>query len=99
MTPDELAKAEDLHRERLLKIIPLRNAEPLKWGNVRGLGIDELGGLGIDAKGILYWHGKRVEIRKRLTLSVWQRIGAAAVVAATVSMGVTDLFRFLWDMQ
>lgn len=55
---------------------------------VRQISLEGLGLLGIDAAQRLYWDGKRIEVRRRLALSRWQKLGAFLVVAATVAGGV-----------
>jgi hypothetical protein len=52
--------------------------------DIRSISIDEAGALGVDAKGELYWHGKPVEIRRPLDLTLWQKLGAVIVATATV---------------
>jgi hypothetical protein len=51
--------------------------------------------LGLDESGALYWDGQRVELRGRLDLMWWQKIGAFLVsasieiaAAATVAQAV-----------
>jgi len=55
---------------------------------VRQISIEGLGLLGIDDDHQLYWDGQRVEVRRRLTLSFWQKFGAVIVVIATVFGGI-----------
>ena len=51
---------------------------------------DDLDRLGINDKQELFWDGKRVEVRSRLNLSLWQTLGAVVVGAAAVCGGVAS---------
>ncbi len=46
--------------------------------------MDELDGLDIDDSCQLYWHGKPIEIRKRVQLTMSQRMAALAGILAAV---------------
>lgn len=82
-------------REDDFKAVPFRKADASTWpAGVRGIGQDELDALGVDANAQLYWHGKLVEIRRPVVLSMWQKMGAIAVAAATVGMFALDLMRY-----
>ena len=48
-------------------------------GGVKELRIADLKRLGIDDRNRLYWDGKRIEVRQRIALSIWQRRIAIAV--------------------
>lgn len=48
------------------------------------IGLDRLDLLGVDDEGDLYWDGKRVEVRKRLNLTMWQRVGAVVIAGSTL---------------
>ena len=41
--------------------------------------------VGVDQEAALYWDGKPVEIKRPLSLTVWQRIGAVAVTLSAVA--------------
>ncbi|MGO8401343.1 hypothetical protein ACC783_23725 [Rhizobium ruizarguesonis] len=76
-------------QEKALEQVPLFVADPLHWPDgVRTVGIDELGNLGIDREGVLYWNGRVITIEKRFRLSFWQMISATVVTvtAALVSL-------------
>ncbi len=80
-------------RERALQEVPLYVADPVSWPKgVRVVGIDELGNLGIDRDGILYWNGRAIRIEKRFTLSFWQKISAVVV---TFTAGLVSLSTIL----
>jgi hypothetical protein len=55
---------------------------------------DDLGNIGVDEKGDLWWRNKRVEARHPLELSRWQTLGVAVVTFATCSMAIFDALRF-----
>jgi hypothetical protein len=70
--------------EQELEVAPIRKANPASWPKgVRPISIDEVDGIGVDAKGDLYWHGKHVETRARLDLNYRQILYAAAILAFT----------------
>jgi hypothetical protein len=72
-------------RERELERAPIRKPDKSDWPEgVRPIGLDELDGLGIDAEGHLYWHGKPVETRARLDLNWLQTIVAVVIAFGTV---------------
>jgi hypothetical protein len=72
-------------REQELKEVPHRPADQSTWPKgIRTISIDEVGALGVDAKGELYWHGKPVEIRRPLDLTWRQKLVAGIVATATV---------------
>ena len=52
--------------------------------DVRQIPVEGIGLLGIDTNHNLYWDGKRLEIRRSLDLSTFQRIVTGAVAIATV---------------
>lgn len=82
-------------REDELREIPHRPPKPEEWPpGIRGISIEEVGAIGVDARGDLYWQGKQVEIRRPLALSFWQKLGAVLVAASTVSMAVLDVLRY-----
>lgn len=47
--------------------------------------------LGLDGKGQLYWDGKPVEVRRRLDLTLRQKLIGGAVTAALIASGVNGL--------
>lgn len=52
---------------------------------VRVLSIDDADHLGVkDDTGELFWRGRPVQIRRQLTLSFWQKLGAFIVAAFTI---------------
>lgn len=50
---------------------------------------------GLDDKSNLYWDGKKVEIRKKLSLSIWQKIGALTTVLSAAIMAYVELADYL----
>jgi hypothetical protein len=66
-------------REEQLRAVPPWQPNEQAWPpSVRAIGQDELGCLGIDRSGNLYWDGKPVEVR-HFSLTRWQRVGAVIV--------------------
>ena len=79
-------------REQELSKVPPRKARPEDWPpGVRGISLDELDALGVDAAGALYWHGKSVAIR-RIELRNAELALAALATAATVAQALVALF-------
>jgi hypothetical protein len=79
--------SEDSERERELKEIPVRKADSAAWPKgVRAIAIAEVDAIGVDAKGDLYWHGKRVETRTRLDLN-WRQIIYAGLILVFTGIG------------
>jgi hypothetical protein len=74
---------------KLRKVPPLDPFPSSSWPEgVRGISIGEVDGIGVNAKGELYWRGKPVEIRRPLDLSRAQKIGAVLVATFTVIGGI-----------
>lgn len=72
-------------RDQQLEDVPLRLPDQSKWPpGVRSIGLDEADALGVDAGGELYWHGKRVEVRRPLDLTPAQSVVGIIVAAGTV---------------
>lgn len=58
---------------------------PSSWPeNIQAISLSGLALLGIDDQNRLYWDGSRIEVRNRVNLTFWQRIGAVAVVISAV---------------
>jgi hypothetical protein len=71
-------------REQELRDVPHRPPDQTTWPQgVRSISIKEADALGVDAKGELYWHGKPIEIRRPLDLTVGQFWLAVIVAVAT----------------
>ena len=82
-------------REEEIAEIPLVRSDRSQWPpGVRTIAIDETDGFGVDATGVLHWHGKPVEIRRPLELSRWQSILGGLAAASAVVMAVFDGLRF-----
>ena len=65
----------------------MTDAQNAKWPDgVRSVSHDDIGALGVDQGGRLYWHGKPVVTRSRLNLSGWQTL-AAIMVAVGIAIG------------
>ena len=65
-----------------------------RWpDHVRPISIDELNRLGISDDGKLYWDGKEIIIKRKLSLSLAQRIGTVIVTVSIASQALI----MLWD--
>ena len=81
---DREQRLKEDHEERL-KEVPLRPVNPSTWDKrIRGITVEEVNALGVDANDRLYWHGKEIEFRRRLDLTWWQNLVALVVAVATV---------------
>ncbi len=59
-------------REEELRKVPPRPVNRAEWPEgVRTVGLDEMNAIGVDAQGMLYWHGKPVALR-RIELRGWE---------------------------
>ena len=54
------------------------------------------GELAIDRDGRLYWNGKPVLVERAITLTTWQKFGAAVVVTAAGLGGLLALLEIVW---
>lgn len=52
--------------------------------NVWSIGVDRVDLIGVDEQGELYWNGRRVEVRRGVSLTFWQKVGAIIVAIATI---------------
>ncbi len=69
-----------------------RHSYEQDWpADVWSIGLDRLDLLGVDERGNLHWNGAPIEIKRPLSLSVWQRVGAAMVVIATVVSAISAM--------
>ena len=62
---------------------------------VRPIPPDGMDRVGIDAEGRLHWDGKPMEIRKRVSLTFLQAIGAVVIVLSIAVVAVIELLVFL----
>lgn len=65
----------------------LSNERAPHWPkSVRAISIDGVSLFGLDERHRLYWDGHPVEVRRTLSLTLWQRLAAiTAVVAAVIT--------------
>ena len=55
----------------------VQEADPSTWpAHVRQSFPREMAALGLDEDRNLYWHGKPIQIQKRMKLTVWERLFA-----------------------
>lgn len=84
----------DLH-EQLAKV-PLQEPDPATWPkHVRPISVDDMGAMGVDASGILYWHGKPIELVQRVQLRQVELWLLAVAAAGTALQGVAAIFPFI----
>lgn len=82
-------------RQEELQRVPPRAANASAWPNgVRPIGIDEMDALGVDAQGMLYWHGKAVAIR-RIELGSWELWLAVLATMGALLSGLAAMFPIL----
>ena len=55
--------------------------------SVKAISLEGVQLLGLDDDNRLYWDGQEIVVRRRLDLSVWQRIGAVLAVLAAIAAG------------
>ncbi|MBY0225114.1 MAG: hypothetical protein K2Q28_04850 [Hyphomicrobium sp.] len=78
-----------------LKDIPPVTSDPRTWPkHVRPLSLDDWG-LGVDAKGSLYWQGKPVVVRRQLELRTYELALATIVTLATVVQAAIAAVQYL----
>jgi hypothetical protein len=83
-------------RQRDLEDVPPKRADKSTWPDgIRGISLDEMDALGVDKKGLLYWHGKPIEIRKTVELRKWEFALALMVAVGTIVQATTSLFPFI----
>lgn len=84
-----------MNREEELKMVPLRQTEMNQWPpGVRSIAIDEMDAFGVDAAGVLYWHGKPVEITHPVTLSKTQSILAIGAALSAIVIALIEVANF-----
>ena len=59
-----------------------------------GITYAQIAQLGVDKEGRLTWKGDLVQVQKRVTLSIWQGVAAAAVALGATSQGVLAAYQF-----
>lgn len=56
---------------------------------LRGISLEGLDLFGLDERHRLYWDGRPVEVRRTLTLTLWQRLAAITTVLAAVITAIS----------
>src|SRR5680860_77805 len=93
----EMTKNEN--REEELEETPMQYPNKKGWPNgVREIGIDEMSNFGIDGQSQIYWNGKLIEIKKRISLSPWQKFGAVVVAVAAFSASMVGVWEWGCDL-
>lgn len=67
--------------------------------DIRPIEIDEMGRMGLDAENQLYWNGELIKVKKRISLTLWQKIGAIITVLSTFSLALFDAIRFFQSLS
>ena len=68
----------------LIRKFAISEERPPEWPqNVRAISLKGLTLFGLDEEHRLYWDGNRVEVRNRLSLTLWQRVGAVIIAGST----------------
>ena len=86
----------DAEWQRRLNEVPSRKVDRTTWpSNVRGLSFDEMDAFGVDANGLVYWHGKPLQIRQKFELRRLELYLLAGATAGTLLQGVAAMFPFI----
>jgi hypothetical protein len=73
------------------------NSDRADWpAGVEPISFENIGRLGVGRDSQLYWDGKPVQLRRRLVLSRWQKIGTLVVGTAAV-IGALGSFAQGWS--
>jgi hypothetical protein len=81
-----------MSRDDELKRVPLQTTDMSKWpSGVRSIAIDETDAFGVDVNGVLYWHGKPVEIKHPVTLTNTQSVLAGGAALSAIVIGLIEL--------
>lgn len=82
----------DAEWERELNEIPLRKTDRSSWPRgIRPISVDEMGSLGIDVDGLIYWNGMPIQVRRKIELRAWELSIAIIATAATVIQAAVAL--------
>ncbi|WCE09462.1 hypothetical protein [Pseudomonas sp. JBR1] len=78
-------------------------ADKSHWpAGVSAITIGQMDMIGVDREGSLYWDGKPIEVKKRLSLTVGERVfavlvgGVTSVSAVVQALGAGCQAHFLW---
>jgi len=90
--------ASEINWERM-RATAFADAEtPADWSReIRPISFNGLALFGIDGQRQLYWNGRPIEIRKPLSLTAWQRIGAVLVTLSAVAGATVQIWRFILE--
>jgi hypothetical protein len=71
-------------------------ATPADWPRrVHSISMEGLNLLGVDDQYQLYWDGKPIEIKRTLSLSIWQRVGAVTITLSAAAGAMVEVARFV----
>jgi hypothetical protein len=90
----ERVQAARKAREEQLRRVPLQKSDPTKWpSHIREIGLEELGSLGVDTEGRLYWDGKPVVTESRVSLEGWTFFFLAITAIGTFGYFLLEIAR------
>jgi hypothetical protein len=76
--------------------IPPRKPDLSTWPpDVRPISLDEMNALGVDTAGMVYWHGKPLQIRRKLELRTVELTLLATATLGALLQGVAAMFPFV----
>jgi hypothetical protein len=64
--------------------------------DIHGITFDEIGKLGVDETGRLYWDGKPVVTRQEVRLQWWVNLAVIAAGVGTVSIAISSWLAFIY---
>lgn len=90
------AEAERDARRSRLREVPPRKTDPAQWPqHIRPISIDEMDAFGVDRDGLIYWHGKPIEIKRKLELRTLELLLLGAATVGTLLQGIAAMFPFV----
>jgi hypothetical protein len=79
-------------RQAELNAIPPKKTNFSEWPKgVRAIGVDEMDALGVDAQGMIYWHGRPIALR-RIELRGWEFWFALLATVGAFLSGIAAMF-------
>lgn len=66
---------------------------------VRPIAVEGLSHIGVGNDGTLYWDGKPIEVRRSLTLTLAQRVGAVVVAISAVAAAIAAMVSAYADVM
>jgi len=82
-----------------LRDVPPQIADPTSWpSSVRPISINEMNGLGVGKDGLIFWHGKPIQIRRVLELRKYELFLATVATVGALLQGIAVMFPFIPEM-